>query len=235
MAFGGTLAVAAAAPAFFRGRSEFAFEEVPGLPGFRRLNAGSLSGGLNPLAGLDEVERSREVRPDLSLCRDLWTAELAEGRVPVASFSDYNCPYCRVLTPELGALEAEGEITVSWHELPLLGETSRLAARAALAADAQGQYLAFHNRLMRTRFVPNEAYVFELAVSTSLDLHRFKVDYASPDIDARIAASLSLAEVLGLPGTPSLVVGRTIVIGAIPVPVLKRLIALEASDRVDPC
>ncbi len=236
MAVGGALALGASASAVLRRGPEFAFEDIPGLPGFRRLVAGDLSRGLNPLAAVDALRNSTAAASDTSLCEDLWQARDADDlRVPVASFSDYNCPYCRILTPELASLETEGLIVVTWHELPLLGDPSRIAARAALAADVQGQYIAFHNRLMRARFVPNTDYVLELATSTRLDLDRFRTDFFGTGVTTRIATSIALAEVLGLPGTPSLVVGRTVVIGAIPIPRLKRLISLEASEGTAPC
>ena len=209
----------------------FDFEPIPDLPGFRRTGGGAVTSGAlsDPLIGLDTgrppVPRIETDRICPALFRDR-----TPGTVPVASFSDYYCPYCRVLTRELAAREAAGRITVTWHELPLLGDASRLAARAAMAADRQGGYAAFHARLMRAQFQPNPAYLADLSASAGLDPDRLLADMADPAIDTQLALSAGVAARFGFHGTPALVIGRTAVLGAIPVPRLDALIAREAGE-----
>ena len=202
------------------------YEDVPGAPGFRMLRLGEVSGaGFDPLIGLDAPRPAPRAIPDALLCGLLFTAS-GQG-VPVASFSDYFCPYCRVLTRELSAREAAGEIAVTWHELPLLGETSELAARAALAADMQGAYPAIHARLMRSRVVASDAYLWTLAEGAGLDPTRFVRDAQSLAVQDRIETARGLAARFGFFGTPALVIGRTAVLGAIAPETLDRLIAEE--------
>ena len=150
----------------------------------------------------------------------------------MASFSDYNCPYCRVATEDLAAIEARsgGSVRVRWHELPLLGPGSEAAARAALAADRQGAYPAMHARLMRARLLPTPVYLEEAASALGLDADRLLADMTSPEVEARLDRSAAAADAFGLPGTPAMVVGRTVVVGALGDRALERLIERERAD-----
>jgi len=209
----------------------FDFEPLPGVPGFRRIaGAGSVSAGATLFAGLDHVE----TRPS-----DLARAVAADplpalfpGRqacgVPVAYFSDKNCTYCRVLTPRIAELQARGEADVHWHELPLLGSGSLTAARATLAAERQGAGTEFRLRLMRSSVVATPAYISTQAGGLGLDKERLLSDMDLPSVTAHIETSRALAQVFGIPGTPALVVGRTLVIGQISPARLDALIGIEA-------
>ena len=221
----------------------FSFQPLENVPGFRRIARGQTSGSLDVFAGLasngtgDAAVAIRARDLGHNPCPALFPKGVVADRVPVASFSDYNCPYCRILTAQLRAIETTSRtpITVTWHELPLLGPTSQVATRAALVADAQGAYAEFHQRLMRTRFVPNASYLAVLARDLNIDPDRLIADMEGAVVGDRNTDALALARVFGIPGTPALVVGRTLVIGQIAPPRLKALIALEAKAGTHPC
>ena len=199
---------------------DFAFGEIPGLPGFRRLEAGGVS--------------SRPVDPFVGLRAPDAPPPPPPGAVPVAAFSDYYCPYCRDLTSRLAA-RADGALSITWHELPLLGDASEAAARASLAADLQGAYPAFQARLMRAAFQPTDAYLTEVGMSLGLDTTRLLEDARGHEVARRLAQSARAAATLGIGATPALVVGRTLVSGAIPDDRLDRLVALERAEGPRPC
>ena len=72
-----------------------------------------------------------------------------DGDVTIVEFFDYNCPYCKRVKPEIQALmAADPDIRLVYRELPILGEGSVFAARAALAARNQGKYEEFHWAMM---------------------------------------------------------------------------------------
>ena len=146
----------------------------------------------------------------------------------MASFSDYFCPYCRVLTQNLARWHDDGMITVSWHELPLLSPFSEQAARTALAAGLQGSYLTFHERLMRSRVIADTEYVRVLAKNAGLDGNQVVEDMHSEAVERKLKTAHQLADCFGIFGTPALVVGRTVVIGSIDPSRLDQLISLEA-------
>ncbi|MBL9060130.1 MAG: hypothetical protein JNK88_08930, partial [Mangrovicoccus sp.] len=98
----------------------------PALPGFRRRD-GLAATALPPaFAGLGQ--RAAPV-PEGVLCAWLFPSGLPAGRVPVAVFTDINCPHCRVMEPWLAELSAD-RVALSWHDMPLLGPASAAGARA---------------------------------------------------------------------------------------------------------
>jgi protein-disulfide isomerase len=71
----------------------------------------------------------------------------------------------------------------------------------------------------------DEAAIYKVAASVGLDVDRLKQDMKSPDIDKQLKTNLDLGSALDLSGTPSFIVGDTIVPGAIGPDELKQLIA----------
>lgn len=216
---------------------DFDFEPLADPPGFRRMAGGATSGGLDPFAGLavPETETGPQIDPAAlraNPCRALYGGPPEAGVVPVASFSDYYCPFCRVLTKRLGAIEdaSGGSVRIAWHEWPLLGGTSEMAAKAALAAKRQGAYVAFHEALMRGAFVATPAFLSNLAEQLGIDPERMLVDMESAETARAIAESRALARLFAFPGTPALVVGRTVVAGQIDDASLRALIERERAD-----
>ena len=64
-----------------------------------------------------------------------------------------------------------------------------------------------------------------VAKESGLDMARLEKDLASDEVRASLTESMQLAEKLGLNGTPSYVVGREIVVGAVGFAALREKIA----------
>ncbi len=208
------------------------FQPLQTPAGYRLLQGGAITGARDPFIGLATEIPAALTRAKADVARDICAALFARnparaGQVPLAYFFDYQCPICRRLTPRLRALNG---VAVNWHDLAALGEGSRMAARAAIAARNQGAYDLFHDRLMRARFQATDAYVAALADSVGIDPVQLVADMQSPAVVAQMWRSRATAELFGLPGTPGMVVGRTVVIGDISAVDLARLIELEAAD-----
>jgi protein-disulfide isomerase len=149
-----------------------------------------------------------------------------KGDVTLVEFFDYRCPYCKQVQPRLIELLAgDPELRIAYKEYPILGAVSVTAARAALAAQRQGKYEAFHNTIIAASGQITDDTVYQVAKTVGLDLDRLKRDMASPQIDAALKANHALAEALDINGTPGLVVGDQIVPGAIELSSLKELVA----------
>ena len=72
-----------------------------------------------------------------------------DGDVVMVEFFDYNCGYCKKALKDVqAALENDDNLKVVFKEYPILSDSSRMAARWALAADKQGKYFEFHQALM---------------------------------------------------------------------------------------
>src|SRR5216684_1649234 len=71
------------------------------------------------------------------------------GDVVIVDFNDYQCPYCKRTHQAIkSVVGADGRVKIIYKDLPILGEASKVAALAALAAVKQGKHLAMHNALM---------------------------------------------------------------------------------------
>jgi len=147
------------------------------------------------------------------------------GRIPVVQFFDYQCGYCKQVFPTIQKLAAERDVRLIYKELPILGEASTVAARAAVAARRQDKYLELHARLMAHRGRLSEEAVMGIAKDAGLDARQLKADMARPEVAEAIQANLDLARELGIRGTPTLFVGHTLVPGAITDAQLQELVA----------
>jgi len=148
------------------------------------------------------------------------------GNVTLVEFFDYRCPYCKQVEPSLEKLVGDDhQLRFVYKEFPVLGPESETAARVALAAKKQGKYDAFHRAMMATSGHIDEAVIYKVAGSVGLDVDRVKQDMKSPDVDKELTANLELGKQLELDGTPSFIVGNTIVPGAISADALKQLVA----------
>ena len=200
------------------------FEPWAPAPALRTVAGGPATGsGDIALLGLDDRTQPA-VTPPEDLCGSLFD-QVAAGSVPVAFFTDQYCPNCRSMAETLSA--APG-ITVTRHELPILGPNSVLAARAIVAAGLQGKEEAFHLRLRRAAFAPNEAYLREVAGGMGLDPDRLAADMNGVVVEAALERDLRLASALGLGVVPATVIGQTVVIGDIGASRLERIIEAEA-------
>lgn len=151
-----------------------------------------------------------------------------EGGITVVEFFDYRCHYCRGMAAELDAyLDEDSGVRMVFKEFPILGEESTRAAKAALAAELQGRYAEMHEILMRTRDF-SQTSLEEIAGDLGLDVARFRTDMEGEPVATRIARNRALAGELGINGTPSFIVGKTLVPGAVPV---ERLAALVDEAR----
>lgn len=210
--------------------------------GFRKYVAGESSGGgFDPFVGLEEktdsaaqtAQRAADARVQTNICDALYgELDLTPTQVPMASFSDYYCPFCRLQTKRLADLAQtrSREISVAWHELPLLGENSNLAAKAALAAKRQGAYIAFHDRLMRTPFSATPEYLSRLAIDIGVDEEQLIADMSSEEIALQLQDSAALSRAFSFFGTPALVIGRTVVQGQISDRMIDKIIRLEREE-----
>src|SRR5205085_5662587 len=97
------------------------------------------------------------------------------GYVTNVEFFDYRCPYCKQVLRSLQALLKEDQkLRFVYKEMPVLGPPSVTAAHAALAAQRQGKYEAFHHAMMATKGQITDETVYKVAGSVGLDVDRLK-------------------------------------------------------------
>ncbi len=214
--------------------SDLNFIEVDDPRGYRRLSLfGTTSAALDPFVGIATMDENPANKLTVSgdgLCEALFgRRSFDDGVVPVAFFSDYNCPNCELISEDLLEIEAEEMVHLRYHEWPIFGAPSETSARAAIAAHQQGARRMFNRRLQRASLVPTDAYLRELSEAAGINSKQLFADMASEATTRELQTSAALVRLFAFPGTPALVVGRTIVIGTIRKATLNSLIAAESN------
>jgi protein-disulfide isomerase len=131
------------------------------------------------------------------------------GDVTLVEFMDYQCVHCKEMTPVIGDLiKANPKLRVIFKELPIFGPTSEYAAKAALAAQKQNKYAAFHDALMNDSNPLSKDEVLKIAKSVGLDTDKLEKDINDPSVDKQLKDNFRLAQELNLVGTPAIVVGN---------------------------
>jgi predicted DsbA family dithiol-disulfide isomerase len=127
--------------------------------------------------------------------------------VTVVEFADFECPFCQHIAPELDHLwEAKStSLRFIFKFMPLaMHPRGDPAARAAIAAQAQGKFWEMHRQLFANAPHLEDSDLDAYAKSIGLDLDRFHADMRSPATKARLDADRKLAEDLGVKGTPTI-------------------------------
>jgi protein-disulfide isomerase len=151
-----------------------------------------------------------------------------QGTVTLVEFLDARCGYCKQMHPAMDELvRRQRDVRVVMKDLPVLGPNSVLAARALLAAQRQGRYAALQDALLRLREDTTEPVLKREAERVGLDWARLRREMDDPAVQRRLEANMRLARALRIEGTPALVVGETLVPGAVDLAALERLVAEE--------
>jgi len=159
-----------------------------------------------------------------------------DGDVTFVEFFDYNCGYCkRAMTDMLDLMKSDSKLKVVLKEFPVLGQGSVEAAQVAVAVRMQDpggkKYLDFHQKLLGGRGPADKARALAAAKDAGLDVGRIEKDIASPEVKATIEENFKLAEAMGMNGTPSYVIGKQIVVGAIGLDGLKEKIGIARCGK----
>ena len=159
-----------------------------------------------------------------------------DGDVTFVEFFDYNCGYCkRAMADMLDLLKNDHKLKVVLKEFPVLSEGSVEAAKVAVAVrmqDPTGQkYLDFHQRLLGGHGPADKARAMAAAKDAGLDTAKLEKDMQSPEVKATIAENFKLAEDMGMNGTPSYVIGKQVVVGAVGLDGLKEKISVARCGK----
>ncbi|HSO38612.1 MAG TPA: DsbA family protein [Labilithrix sp.] len=159
-----------------------------------------------------------------------------EARAPVtiALFSDFECPYCVKAEATLRTLEAAypGKVKVAFKHRPLpMHDHARLAAKASLAAEAQGRFWQYHDVLLAHRDALDRASLEGYAQTVGLDAKRFAKDLDDPRTEARVSADELQASKLHVEGTRTAFVNGRRITGAQPLAVYKAAVERALAER----
>src|SRR5262249_30735045 len=114
------------------------------LIGAGAFAAGSIVSARAAVGGGEGLAEAKVLRDP-----DTPVAGNPNGNITIVEWSDYNCPYCRKLEPELReVIQDDGKVRLVLKDWPILGPVSVTAARIALAARFQDKYHQAHDAMM---------------------------------------------------------------------------------------
>jgi len=135
--------------------------------------------------------------------------------VEVEEYGDYQCPPCGVLYPELKKIEDEygKQVHFVFHYFPLntIHKNAMAAARAAEAARLQNKFWEMHDRLYRNQSTwadaadPRPVFI-SYAEQLGLNTQQFQNDMDSNRVEQAISADVQRGMLLGIKGTPTLLI-----------------------------
>ena len=159
-------------------------------------------------AALDRLADTTELR-----LGDLGRAGAVDT---IVIFSDYQCPFCFRLDHELDSLGLIGShLSVRVRHFPLENHTfAQDAAKAAICAEQQSYLASYHRALFQHDWSGGPPNWLTLARESGLkDLAAFEVCLRSAAVARRLAGDMALGRQMGISGTPTIVLDRTVLTG----------------------
>jgi protein-disulfide isomerase len=151
-----------------------------------------------------------------------------KGDVTIVEFFDYNCGYCkRALSDMDEVLKEDKNVRFVLKELPILGPDSSAAHKVSAAVRdlAPEKYGEFHRALLGGEGRATEESAIALAATMGLAEADIRKTMTEKPHDDAVREAYTLANDLGITGTPSYVLGEEMVFGAVGVDELKQKIA----------
>ena len=151
-----------------------------------------------------------------------------DGKITVVEFFDYNCGVCRRgFGDMMKVLKENQDVKFVLKEFPILGRPSQEAARVAIALHLTDpdKYLDFHTAMFALEGGVNEEKALMVAENLGVDMDALKKNMDNPEIFKTVEEVYTLANGLGLTGTPSYVVGTEVFGGLIGYEQMSKVIA----------
>ncbi|WP_421590851.1 DsbA family protein [Shinella sp. M27] len=141
-----------------------------------------------------------------------------KGDVTIVEFFDYNCGYCkRALSDMDDILKEDKNVRFVLKELPILGPDSLAAHKvsAAFRDLSPEKYGEFHRALLGGEGRATEESAIALAAGMGISEADIRKTMTEKPHDDAVREAYSLANDLGITGTPSYVLGNEMVFGAV--------------------
>ncbi len=154
----------------------------------------------------------------------------ASAPVTIAEFSDFQCPFCGRVGPTLKKIEDVygDKVRIVWKHNPLpFHKDAPLAHAASLAADKQGKFWDYHDKLFANQKALKPENLEAYAQELGLDMEKFRRDLTDTENSKRIDADKAEAQALEATGTPAFFVNGRYLRGARPFEEFAKVINAE--------
>jgi Na+/H+ antiporter NhaA len=161
-----------------------------------------------------------------------------DAPLTLVEYGDFECPFCARATGVARELHERfgDDLRYVFRHLPLVDvhPHAELAARAAVAAQAQGRFWQMHDLL----FAHQDQLEFEdlvaYAAQVGMDEEMFLRDLETDDTAARVRADVASAEASGARGTPTFFIGDRRHVGPYDTESLARALETSRTEGRDP-
>ena len=170
---------------------------------------------------LDDYKKTAEINKKnnaIKLLKDIENPGIynENSDITIYEFFDYNCGYCKRSFPELMELISENkDIKVILKELPVLGESSILASKAAIASLKQDKYFAMHQELINFSGQITINDIIDISKRVGINHEQLKNDMNKDETVLLIKENYRLADLIGVRGTPAFIINKELIPGAI--------------------
>lgn len=129
------------------------------------------------------------------------------GSVIFVEFIDYNCGFCkRAYEIVKEVIKDHPEVKVLLKEFPILGPSSELSAKVALASAKQGKYQETNKALIFNKTpLRNNDDVRKFAKTLGLNPDQLLKDMEDPTIEKTLKKNVEMALAVGVQGTPGFI------------------------------
>jgi protein-disulfide isomerase len=158
-----------------------------------------------------------------------WVGGNPDGDIVLVEFLDYRCGYCKRAHGEVAELlKADGNIKLIVKELPILGDSSVLASRFAVAVKqiaGNDSYHAVGDALMNFNGDITLPTLRRLGSTFGLDMEAVEARMNSDEVTSEISTTRALAGTLAISGTPTFVMHNELLRGYLPLDQMQALVA----------
>lgn len=150
-----------------------------------------------------------------------------DGDVTLVEMFDYNCGYCRqVVADVLSLVDEDPNLRVILKEFPILSQGSVDAARIGVLVNrSEADYSAYHTELFAGRGAITAETALAAAEKLGLNRVLLELDMNADDVTAVLQRNYTIAQGLGVSGTPTFIIGNEVIPGAVDKSELSRRIA----------
>jgi protein-disulfide isomerase len=170
-------------------------------------------------------DKRQSLQPDERQCR-------GKGPVTLVEFSDFECPHCAIVRPQLEkfAQDNEAKVRLCWMSFPLTQHPNAMpAAQAALLARDRGKFWAVHDALFENQRRLSPDVIQEILQKAGLPPADWKKALAAPTYREQAETQRAAGVAGGVDATPTVFVnGRKLDLVLTP-----EILAITVEDELD--
>ena len=131
----------------------------------------------------------------------------ADAKVTIVEFSDFQCPFCSRAAEVAHKVKEKysDKVRFVFRQFPLsFHQNAHVAAEAALAANAQGKFWEYHDKLFANQNALDRASLEKFGKEVGLDVNKLKKALDDKTFAATVDSDLKLGEEVAVDGTPTM-------------------------------